>query len=194
MSKFVKNLVVRDIAEKFKEVDGVAVISPSGINATKNNGIRRRLNAMGLRMTVVKNSLAKRALGEGKLKGFESLLDGPSAVVYGKASIANIARAILAEKKTDDKIKLRGVYFDGEVYLGDKGMEQVSKLPTREEAISALVASILSPGRKLGGIFKGQAGKIAAILKTVEEKAKEKEAAAVAAAPAPEVAAAPAGA
>ena len=85
---------------------------------------------------------------------------------------------ILAEKKADDKIELRGIFFDGEVYVGNKGVEQVSKLPTREEALGQVVALILAPGQRLGGILKGQAGKIAALIKAVEEKAKAKEAAA----------------
>src|SRR5205823_13710867 len=101
----------------------------------KNNQIRRRLRDRKLRMTVVKNTLAKRAVGEGPLKGFDRLLDGPSAVVYGEASIAEIARLLLEEKRTDDKIELRGVFFDGEVYPGEAGVTQISKMPTRSEAI-----------------------------------------------------------
>ncbi len=58
---------------------------------------------------------------------------------------------------------------------------QASKLPTREEAIATVLASILSPGRKLGGILKSQASIVASIIKTVEDRAKEKEAAAPAA-------------
>src|SRR5207249_10462876 len=115
---------------------------------------------------------------DSKLKGFDTLLDGPSAVIYGKASIATIARLLMDEKKADEKIELRGIFFDGEVYVGDKGVEQVSKLPTREEALGQVVALILAPGQRLGGILKGQAGKIAALIKAVEEKAKAKEAAA----------------
>jgi large subunit ribosomal protein L10 len=73
------------------------------------------------------------------------------------------------------------MFFDGEVYIGDKGVEQVSKLPTREEAIASVVALILTPGKNLAGALKGPAGKLGAILKTIEEKAKAKEAAAPAA-------------
>jgi ribosomal protein L10 len=39
------------------------VINPRGINAIKNNQIRGRLRDKGLRMTVVKNTLAKREQG-----------------------------------------------------------------------------------------------------------------------------------
>ena len=174
MSKKVKSLIERDLQGKLKGLDGLAVINPRGISATKNNAIRRKLHAQGLRMTVVKNNLARRATAQTKLKGFDALLDGPSAVVYGKASIATIARLLLDEKKADDKIELRGVFFDGEIYVGDKGVEQVSKLPTREEAIGLIIAAALSPGRKLAASLKGPGGKLGAILKTIEEKAKEK--------------------
>jgi len=71
MSKYVKNLIMRDVAAKFKDVEGVAVINPRGINATKNNNIRKKLHGKKLKMTVVKNSLAKKALAESKIKGFE---------------------------------------------------------------------------------------------------------------------------
>src|SRR5438067_9135501 len=102
MSKKVKSLLEKDTARRLEGIDGVAVINPRGINAIKNNLIRRRLHEKGVRMTVVKNSLARRATAQTPLAGFDKLLDGPSAVVYGKASISAIARMLLAEKKTDE--------------------------------------------------------------------------------------------
>ncbi len=182
MSKKVKNLIEKEMSDRFKDLDGVAIINPARHQCNQDfNLIRRRLREKGLRMTVVKNTLAKRAVGSSKIKGFEPLLDGPSAVIYGKASISTLARLLLAEKKNDETIELRGMFFDGEVYVGDKGVEQVSKLPPREEAIALVVASILSPGKNLAGAFKGPAGKLGAIIKTIEERAKAKEAAAPAA-------------
>jgi len=124
-------------------------------------------------MRVVKNTLARRASERSKVKGFGSLLDGPSAVIFGKASISTIARLLLDEKKADDKIELRGMFFDGEVYVGDAGVKQLSTMPTREEAIGQVVALILAPGSKLAGIFKAQAGKVAALIKAVEERAEK---------------------
>jgi len=178
MSKKVKSVVEREIGSRLKDIDSLAVINPRGINAIKNNQIRRRLRDKGLRMTVVKNTLAKRATAKSRIDGWEKLLDGPSAVIYGTASISAVARLLLDEKKLDEKIELRGLFFDGEVYVGEEGVKQVSKMPTREEAIGIIIACALSPGKKLAGIFKGQASKIASIIKTIEEKAKEREASA----------------
>ena len=86
MSKKVKNLITQELVNRFKDLDAVAVINPRGIDAIKNHNIRRKLHGKGLRMTVVKNTLAKRAVpDDSKLKGFDALLDGPSAVIYGEA-------------------------------------------------------------------------------------------------------------
>lgn len=189
MSKFVKNLITRDVADRFKEVEALGVINPRGINATKNNQIRRRLYEKGIEVTVVKNSLAKRALAAGRLKGFEQLLEGPCALVYGKVSISQVARALLDEKKGEEKLELRGIFFDGEIYSGQNGVETVSKLPTREEAIGQIVAAMLGPGKKLAGALKGPGGKLGGILKTIEEKAPKGD---ESAAPAAEASAAPA--
>jgi large subunit ribosomal protein L10 len=175
MSKKVKGLITNELTAKFKGVETLGVINPRGIDGIKTNGLRRRMRAKGLRMTVVKNSLVRRAVGDGKLKGFEKLLNGPSALVHGEGSVASIARFLLAEKKNDEKLEIRGVFFDGEVFEGDKGIERASKMPTRQEAIANVLGLILGPGRKLAGAIKGPGGTLGAMLKTIEEKAKTKE-------------------
>lgn len=170
MSKKVKNLIEREIGNRLKDVEGCAVISPRGIDGIKNNNLRRKLREQGARMFVLKNTLARRATAKGKIAGFEKLLDGPSAIIYGNASIPAIARLLVEEKKTNEKLELKGVFFDGEAYVGEAGVKTASKLPTREEAIAQLVGAILGPGRKLAAALKGPGGKLGGILKTIEEK------------------------
>ena len=129
MSKPVKDQITKELTKKFEPLEGVGVINPRGINATKNNLIRRRLHEKGMKMTVVKNTLARRAVVGKKLEGFDKLLDGPSAVIYGEhASISSIARLLLDEKKADDTLELRGIFFDGEIYVGADGVKKVSTL------------------------------------------------------------------
>ena len=178
MSKKVKGLIEKELSSRLGGVEAVGVINPRGINAIANNQMRRRLRDKKLRMTVVKNTLVARATGASKLKGFERLLNGPSAVIYGQGvGISAIARAILDEKKAIDALEMRGAFFDGEIYEGDKGIETASKLPTREEAIGTIVAAILGPGRKLGAALKGPGGKLGGVLKAIEDKAPKTEAA-----------------
>ncbi len=178
MSKKVKALIERDIKNRVGTPGGVAVVNPINLDGNKNNALRGKLRKSGARMTVVKNTLARRAL-QPALGGFEKLLDGPSALIYpeGDASLTAIARLLLDEKKDNDKLELRGIFFDGEVYAGEAGVEQVSKLPTREEAIAGILGSLLGPGGSLLGALQGPGGTLGALLTAIEDKAKEKEAA-----------------
>jgi large subunit ribosomal protein L10 len=191
MSKVIKDLVTKELNNRLGKLDGVGVISPRGIDGIKTNQLRRRLREKGLKMTVVKNTLARRAVDGKKLQGFDKLLDGPSAAIYGETvSISAIARLLLDEKKTDATLELRGIFFDGEIYAGEDGVKKVSTLPTREEAIGNLVGLILGPGSRLVGALKGPGGQLGALLKAIEAKAPaEAVAAPEAAAPAPEAAA-----
>src|SRR5580698_7073052 len=188
MSKVIKDLVTKELNNRLGKLEGVGIISPRGIDGIKNNQLRRRLREKGMKMTVVKNTLARRSVDGKKLQGFDKLLDGPSAVIYSDAaSISAVARLLLDEKKANETLELRGIFFDGEIYAGEDGVKKVSTLPTREEAIGNLVGLILGPGSRLAGALKGPGGQLGALLKAIEEKAPAE----AAAAPAPEAAAAP---
>jgi large subunit ribosomal protein L10 len=175
MSKKVKSLIEKETATRLDGIEAVGVLNPRGIGAIANNQIRRRLREKNMRMTVVKNTMAARATANSKLKGFERLLEGPSALVYGKGvGISAIARAILEEKKRieDNKgtLELRGAFFDGEIYEGDKGIDTASKLPTREEAIGSIIAAIMGPGASLASALTGPGATLGSLLKAIEEK------------------------
>jgi ribosomal protein L10 len=179
MSKKVKNLIEKETAKRLDGLETVAVISPRGIDGIKTNNMRRRLREKGIRMLVVKNTLAKRATSTGKIAGFNSLLDGASALVYGKdVAASTIARLLMEEKKGIEALELRGIFFDGDVYEGEEGVKKVSKMPTREEAISEILGAILGPGSSLLAALQGPGGSIGGLLSAIEEKAKEKEPAA----------------
>lgn len=172
MSKQVKELLSRDLQNRLEGVDSVAVLNPRGITATQTNNLRRKLHENNLRMTVVRNNLVRRVINQtdSPLKGVEALLDGPTAMVYGEASISQIARILLEQKKENEALELRGVFFDGDVFPGEEGVEKVSKMPTREEAIGNILGAILGPGRKLAAALKGPGGTVGAVLKSIQEK------------------------
>lgn len=102
MSKKIKNLITRELTQRLDGIESLGVINPRGINAVRTNLFRRKLHANNLRMTVVKNTLVRRAVqsvADSKLKGFDALLDGPSAVIYGQSSISQLARFWSKEEK-----------------------------------------------------------------------------------------------
>ena len=180
MSKRIKALIERDLEKRIGHVDSVAVINPRGINAIKTNKLRATLAEKGVRLMVVKNTLARRAGERIGINGFEVLLDGPSALVYSApaedgrepAAISNICRTLIEQKKDKslaDLLELRGVFFDGEVYHGEAGVERVSKFPTREEAIANVLGAVLGAGGNLLAAVTGPGSTIVGVLKTIEK-------------------------
>lgn len=176
MSKAVKTLMIRDYKTKFEGVNDAVLVSLRGMGGIETNKMRTSLAKKNIKVTVVRNTLAKHAFKDSGLKNFESMLTGSSAVAYGAESVVDVAREIIAFAKKIERLELRAAVLDGVVFEGKKGVEQLSKFPTRTEALAQTVTLVLSPARKLMGQVKGPGGKVMAIVKTVQEKLEKGEA------------------
>ena len=79
MSKPVKEMILAEYQKRFAGLDGALLIDIRGIDANENNTLRLDLATKGIRVTVVKNSLARKAFAGTGLDALQSALDGPSA-------------------------------------------------------------------------------------------------------------------
>jgi len=181
MSKRVKTLITNELQAKFKGADTIVVVDYTGIDSKTTGGIRADLRKKKVKMTVVRNALAAKALENAGLKGAGSLLKGTNAIVYGGDSVVDIVKELVEQAKKVEKLKIKGSIVDGQL-LDGKATSALSKLPNKKELQAIIVGQILGPGRKLAGQFKGPASKIAGQIKAVEEKAKSAPEAAPAAA------------
>ena len=175
MSRNVKDLILSDYKSLFKGHDDALLVSIRGIDANSNNTIRRTLQGKDIRVTVIRNALAKRAFEGTGLEGLTSLLSGANALAYGAESAVEVAREIVDLLKQFPGIELKGAVLDGQVFVGDAGVKELSRYPTREEAIANTVTLVLSPARNLMGRVKGPGSRIAGIIKTIEEKLEKGE-------------------
>jgi large subunit ribosomal protein L10 len=198
MSKPVKELLRKELAKRLEDVTSLAIVGFTGIDAIATHQIRGRLRQKEIRLTVVKNSVARQAFKSVGMEPAADLLDGPCAVAYGADSVVTIVRELLEIGKDNKNLTVKGAVLDGDIFGADRIVE-LSKYPTRGEAVSRAVGCILSPGRRLAACLIGPGARIASILKTVQERHEKAEPAApveAAAAPAavPDAPAAPAAA
>ncbi len=175
MSKSVKSMILRDYRARFGSESDLAVISIRGISSNDTNKIRADLRKKDIRVTIVRNSLAKRQFAEGDLSALAPVLTGPSALAYGGASVVEVARELVELVKTFPGIELKGAVLDGQLYAGEEGVKALSRFPTREEAIAKTVTLILSPGRNLAASILGPGRKLASLVKAIEEKLEKGE-------------------
>lgn len=175
MSKPVKQWMIEDYQRRLEGADDAVLINMRGIDANSTNRIRTDLAGKQIRVTVVRNNLARKAFEGTGLERLGSLLSGPSTLAYGAESVVEVAREIVDLVKQFPDIELKGAILDGEVYEGADGVERLSKYPTRDEAIAQDVTLILGPGRKLLGAIKGPGGRLMGVVKAIEEKLEKGE-------------------
>ncbi len=178
MSKRIKSLITQELETKFKGSDSAVIVDYIGISATAANQVRADLLKKNIKMTVVRNALAAKALDTVGLKGADQLLKGTNAVVYGGDSIVDLVKELVEQSKKVEKLKIKGSIFEGQLF-DVKATEGFAKMPNKKELQSTISGQLKGPGSKIAGQLKGPGSKLAGQIKAMIEK-KEKEAPAAA--------------
>ncbi|NLF70431.1 MAG: 50S ribosomal protein L10 [Candidatus Anammoximicrobium sp.] len=173
MSKYVKDLLTKDISRRLEGVDETLLVNVVGLDAGKTCMLRKQLREKDIHLLVVKNSLAKRATEGTPLAAAFEGVEGTLAMVWGSEDFVSLAKQIAALDGSPEfpKFETRGGVMDGE-HLSAERVKEVSRWPSRQEQISILVGQILAPGARLSAQLLGPGGVLAS---QVEEKSKEKE-------------------
>jgi large subunit ribosomal protein L10 len=175
MSKRVKDTIVRDYKGRIGDAQEGMLISVRGVKGIPGTRLRKNLASKKIKITVLRNALAKKTFTGTALEPLTRLMTGPSALAYGGQSVVEVAREIVKAIATMPELELKGAILDGQLFEGKKGVEELSKFPTREEALSQAVTLILGPGRKLMAQVKGPGAGVAGIIKAIEMKLEKGE-------------------
>ncbi len=168
MSKPVKELLRKELAARFEGLTSLAVVSLVGVDANQTNTIRGRLREKDIRLTVVKNAMARQAFRSVGMPDAAKLIEGPSAIAFGADNIVTVLRELLALRETAPALTVKAAMMEGESFPSER-MEELSRYPTREEAIAKVVACALAPGSKLVAAALQPGATLAGVLKTIEE-------------------------
>lgn len=171
MSKYVKDLVTRDIKRRLEGVEDAVLVSCVGMDANTTNELRGELDKKDIHMLVVKNSLARRATEGTQLAPAFEGATGQIGVCWGSTDFVSLVKELVDLDK--DKGKFQKFVADGGVMDGEKldaeGLKAVSKWPSREEQISLLVGQILSPGANLSAALLGPGKMLNSQIKQIGE-------------------------
>lgn len=171
MSKYLKDMLAKDLSSRLDGVEDCLVANVIGIDSNTTTALRAKLREKGISLMVVKNSLARRAT-EGTSLGpaFEGL-SGNAAVVWGASDFVSLVKEVTALDKQKDELehfKALGGVMDGEKLTPEK-VAEISKWPSRDEQLSMLVGQILGPGGQLAAQIVGPGSQLASQIKSKSE-------------------------
>ena len=172
MSKFVKDLLSKDLASRLDGVEDCVLANVIGMDANTTSSLRKQLREKGIGLMVVKNSLAKRATeGTSLAPAFEGV-SGTRAVLWGAEDFVSLVKEVTTLDKDEEdfeKFEACGGVMDGE-QLTPERVREISKWPSRSEQLSMLVGQLLGPGSTLAAQLIGPGGALASQIKQVAEK------------------------
>ena len=107
---------------------------------------------------------------EGKNYGeLTSLLKGSTSIMISQEANAP-ARLIQEFRKKNQKPILKCAYIEEAIFIGDNQLVALETLKSKEELIGEIVGLLQSPAKNVLSGLIGAGGKIAGILKTLEER------------------------
>jgi len=171
MSKFVKDLMTRDLASKWDGVGELMLVDIVGLEANDAVALRKRLREKDIKLMVIKNSLARRATeGTVLAPAFEGAT-GSQAVVWGGEDIVSLAKEVMAiaDGADFDKFAPTGGVLDG-ARLSADDVKAVSKWPSRAEMLSTISGQLLGPAATLSAQLLGPAKMLASQVKQKGEE------------------------
>jgi large subunit ribosomal protein L10 len=171
MNREEKHELVSALQEKMQEFGNFYIADTSSLSVAKVNNIRRKCFESGIEMQVAKNSLIRKAIEglEGDSSEIFAALKGQSALLFSTSGSAP-AKLIKALRKGSDKPVLKAAYIDSSIYVGDNHLDSLVSLKTREELIGDIIGLLQSPAKNVISALKSSGGKIAGIVKTLQER------------------------
>jgi large subunit ribosomal protein L10 len=138
-----KEAVISDVTGLAAKAQTLVIAEYRGITVADMTKLRNAARSNGVTLSVLKNTLARRAVAG---SGFEVVADqmtGP--LIYGFSEDAVAAAKVVAEfAKTNDKLVIRAGAYGGKA-LDVNGVKQLASIPSKEVLLAQLLGLMQSP-------------------------------------------------
>ena len=163
-----KEAAIGNLAEKLAAAKSLFLTDYTGLTVAEITRLRSELRKDGNSYSVVKNTLFRIAGGELATR-FESVLTGPTGVVFAGADPVAPAKALKTFSDTVKRVAVKAAYIDGQI-VDAQQVEQLAKLPPKSELIAMLVGTLVNPIRGLVTVLSGNQSGLVRVLERIREQ------------------------
>jgi large subunit ribosomal protein L10 len=138
-----KEAVISDVTGLAAKAQTLVMAEYRGITVADMTKLRSNARSHGVSLSVLKNTLARRAVAGTAFEVVADQMTGP--LIYGFSTDAVAAAKVVAEfAKTNDKLVIRGGAYGGKA-LDVNGVKQLASIPSREVLLAQLCGLLMSP-------------------------------------------------
>ena len=138
-----KEAVIKDVTKLAAKAQTLVMAEYRGVTVADMTKLRSSARSQGVALSVLKNTLARRAVAGSSFEVASEQMSGP--LIYGFSEDAVAAAKVVAEfAKTNDKLVIRAGVFGGKA-LDANGVKQLASIPSKEVLLAQLCGLLMSP-------------------------------------------------
>jgi large subunit ribosomal protein L10 len=138
-----KEAVISDVTGLAAKAQTLVIAEYRGITVADMTKLRNNARSAGVSLSVLKNTLARRAVAGSAFEIVSDQMTGP--LIYGFSEDAVAAAKVVAEfAKTNDKLVIRAGAYGGKA-LDVNGVKQLASIPSKEVLLAQLLGLMQSP-------------------------------------------------
>lgn len=170
MKKSEKEAIVAEVAEKISRACAMYFADFTGITVAEETELRREFRKSGIEYTVVKNTLAQKALEQ--VSGYDRVYDnlaGATGIAFSYDDAIVPAKIIKRFSDKTGKMKLKIAVVEKQIFDGEK-LNELSQLPSRKEMIASILSSLESPVSGIVGAINAVMRDLVGVVDAIEKK------------------------
>ena len=137
-----KEEIVAKVADIAKDASTIVFASFKGLTVAEQSEMRKALRKADVGYTVAKKSLVKRAFDAAAYKGEMPVLNGETAIAYGKDELAPARELAVFVKKFPEHLAFAGGIFGGS-YMSREEIIGIASIPGMD-ALRGMFAQIMN--------------------------------------------------
>jgi large subunit ribosomal protein L10 len=164
-----KEAVISDVTGLAAKAQTLVMAEYRGITVADMTKLRATARSNGVSLSVLKNTLARRAVSGSGFEVVSDLMTGP--LIYGFSNDAVAAARVVADfAKTNEKLVIRGGAYGGKA-LDVNGVKQLASIPSKEVLLAQLLGLMQSPISRIARVLAAIAEKNGASVVTAPAEA-----------------------
>ena len=152
-----KQAVIDEVTGLAAKAQTLVMAEYRGITVADMTRLRSQARGNGVTLSVLKNTLARRAVAGSAFEVVSDQMTGP--LIYGFSVDAVAAAKVVADfAKTNDKLVIRGGAFAGKT-LDVNGVKQLANIPSKEVLLAQVCGLLMSPISRMAVVLGALATK-----------------------------------